>query len=75
MHSLIDSLKFGTDLTTAQVGHAVAQLVSPDVTDEVKADFLKSLRAKGETAAEIAEFVRAVAAEGMIAAVFADASK
>ena len=65
MHSLTDSLKSGSDLTAAQVDHAVAQLVSPEVADDVKADFLKALREKGETASEIAGFVKALLARAV----------
>src|SRR6185295_3333222 len=39
---------------------AVAALVSPDVADGVKMEFLKALRAKGETAGEIAAFAREI---------------
>lgn len=65
MNSLTDSLKSGADLDAAQVGHAVAQLVSSEIADEEKADFLQALRAKGETAAEIAGFVRALLARAV----------
>ena len=65
MNSLTDSLKSGTDLNATQVEHAVAQLVSADVADDTKADFLKALRGKGETAAEIAGFVRALLARAV----------
>ena len=65
MHSLTDSLQTGTDLTAAEVEHAVAQLVSPEIADDGKANFLKALREKGETAAEIAGFVRALLARAV----------
>ena len=65
VHSLTDSLTTGTDLTAAEVEHAVAQLVAPEVADEAKAGFLKALREKGETAAEIAGFVRALLARAV----------
>ena len=65
MKSLTDFLSSGTDLSPAQVRHAVAQLVAADVADEAKADFLKALRAKGETAAEIAGFVKALLARAV----------
>ncbi|MEO7319992.1 MAG: anthranilate phosphoribosyltransferase [Chthoniobacteraceae bacterium] len=65
MNSLTNSLKCSNDLDAAQVEHAVAQLVSADVADESKADFLKALREKGETAEEIAGFVRALLARAV----------
>ena len=65
MNSLTASLKSGHDLDAAQVEHAVAQLVSAEVAAEAKADFLRALRAKGETAAEIAGFVGALLARAV----------
>ena len=60
MNSLTASLKSGAELDAAQVEQAVAQLVSGEFADDAKADFLKALREKGETAAEIAGFVKAL---------------
>ena len=43
----------GLDLSGEMVDAAVAQLISAEVPDGAKGDFLKALRAKGETAAEL----------------------
>jgi anthranilate phosphoribosyltransferase len=48
------------DLSAADVEQAVALLAAEDVPGERKSEFLKALRAKGETAAEIAAFVEAL---------------
>lgn len=47
------------DLTPEQVELAAAELATPEVADEAKADFLTALAAKGETAAEVAAFANA----------------
>lgn len=60
MHLLISQLEHGQPLSDPQVEEAVAALVSADVDSAAKALFLRALRAKGETAAEIAAFVRAM---------------
>jgi anthranilate phosphoribosyltransferase len=65
MHALIADLESSADLTAEQVEFAVAQLVSADVADQRKADFLKALRKKGETAAEIAAFARSMLARAI----------
>ena len=65
MRDLVSHLEKGRDLTAAHVGDAVAQLLSADVPDEEKGAFLKALRAKGETAAEIAAFVHALLARAV----------
>lgn len=57
MQDLITHLSSGSELTAEHVELAVASLVSDAHPDELKADFLKALRNKGETAAEIAAFV------------------
>jgi anthranilate phosphoribosyltransferase len=62
MESLIELLKMGIHLTPKQVKLAVAALVSEEETDGVKMEFLKCLRAKGETAEEIAGFAQAMVA-------------
>jgi anthranilate phosphoribosyltransferase len=54
-----------TDLSEAEVRSAVDALVAPDVDDESKAQFLKALREKGETAAEIAAFAKALLARAI----------
>ncbi len=60
MESLIATLQTGTDLTAAQATKAVAALLSPENTDGEKMELLKALRAKGETATEIAAFAKAL---------------
>jgi anthranilate phosphoribosyltransferase len=65
MHALIADLQSSADLSADQVEQAVAQLVSPDITDGHKADFLKALRTKGESAAEIASFARSMLARAV----------
>jgi anthranilate phosphoribosyltransferase len=58
MKALVDKLRAELDLTSGDIDLAVAQLLSDQVDDEVKADFLIALHKKGETAEEIAAFVR-----------------
>jgi anthranilate phosphoribosyltransferase len=62
MHDLLFRLEARADLSSAEVAHAVSQLADARVEDAVKAEFLKALRAKGETAAEMAAFVEALLA-------------
>jgi anthranilate phosphoribosyltransferase len=56
--SLTEKLRNGLDLNTGDVDLAVAQLLSDQVDDELKAQFLTELHKKGETAEEIVAFVR-----------------
>lgn len=65
MLELIHQLRQNLDLTAAQVEHAVAQLIAPEVSADDKADFLKALREKGETAAEIAAFSQSLLARAV----------
>lgn len=58
MTPLIEALREGRDLTSSEVGLAVAQLLSDEFPDEDKAQFLTLLHAKGESTDEIAAFVR-----------------
>lgn len=60
MHSLTRQLHDRIDLSPADVERSVAALVSPEVPDADKAAFLRALRAKGESAAEIAAFARSM---------------
>jgi anthranilate phosphoribosyltransferase len=55
---LIDKLRAGGDLNSTDVDLAVTQLLSEQIDDELKADFLTVLHKKGETAEEIAAFVK-----------------
>ncbi|MCE9612072.1 MAG: anthranilate phosphoribosyltransferase [Chthoniobacter sp.] len=65
MHELTAHLLTGSDLTAELVDAAVVGLVSAEVPDEEKGDFLKALRGKGETAAEMAAFVQALLARAV----------
>jgi anthranilate phosphoribosyltransferase len=60
MQDLTARLLAGAELSTGETELAVAALLAPDVADAAKADFLRALHAKGETAREIADFVRAL---------------
>ena len=55
--ALVEKLRNELDLTSGDVDLAVAQLLSDQVDDELKAEFLSALHKKGETAEEIAAFV------------------
>jgi anthranilate phosphoribosyltransferase len=60
MHELTAQLHAAIDLGNAEIERAVAALLRPDVADTIKADFLRALREKGESAMEIAGFVKAL---------------
>src|SRR5215207_4362483 len=62
---LTRQLRDAQDLSPAEVDDAVADLVAGDVAGPEKAEFLKALRDKGESAAEIAAFVRALLARAV----------
>ncbi len=55
----------GADLRPAEIADAVAALTDPREPDEAKAAFLRALRAKGETPAEIAGFAAALLARAV----------
>ena len=57
MKELVGKLRNELDLTSGDIDLAVAQLLSDDVDDQLKADFLIALHKKGETAEEIVAFV------------------
>jgi anthranilate phosphoribosyltransferase len=65
MHDLIAQLQRGENLSAPQITRAVASLIAPTVDEQLKADFLKALREKGETAAEIAGFADALLAHAV----------
>jgi anthranilate phosphoribosyltransferase len=65
MDDLTTELRAGRDLDPAQIDVAVGALTSPDITEASKADFLKALRDKGETARELAGFVQALLARAV----------
>ncbi len=58
MQALTQHLNNGNELTPPMIRQAVDALVSADVANEAKADFLIALRAKGETADDLAGFAR-----------------
>jgi anthranilate phosphoribosyltransferase len=60
LSGLTEKLRGGADLNGAEVRDVVTLLLSSDVDDESRAEFLTALRNKGETAEEIAAFVRAL---------------
>lgn len=57
MQALVDKVHAGMDLNSGDIAIAVTLLLSDQVEDEAKADFLSALHAKGESAEEIAAFV------------------
>src|SRR4051794_23351569 len=58
MVSLIGKIKAGNDLSALDVQEAAAFLLSDSIEANTKADFLTALHEKGESANEIASFVR-----------------
>jgi len=58
MISLIEKIRAGNDLSAFDVQEAVAFLLSESIEAKTKADFLTALHDKGESASEIASFVR-----------------
>lgn len=65
MHDLIAQLKSGAHLTADQIDRAVAHLTAAEWEDAIKAELLRALRDKGETAEEIAAFARALLARAV----------
>jgi anthranilate phosphoribosyltransferase len=57
MKALIDRVEAGVDLNKGDIAIAVTLLLSDQVADETKAQFLSALHRKGESAEEIAVFV------------------
>jgi anthranilate phosphoribosyltransferase len=57
MKALTDKLQAGLDLTKSDVALAVMMLLSDQIEDAVKAEFLTALHRKGESAEEIVSFV------------------
>jgi anthranilate phosphoribosyltransferase len=58
MKSLIEKLKAGRDLDNSDISYAVPLLLSDQIADSLKADFLTTLHGKGETSDELVGFVR-----------------
>ncbi|HEY3900793.1 MAG TPA: anthranilate phosphoribosyltransferase [Chthoniobacter sp.] len=65
IEGLTGELRKGNELDPAEIDHAVGALTSPEISDSTKADFLRALRVKGETAREIAGFVQALLARAV----------
>jgi anthranilate phosphoribosyltransferase len=65
MRELTAQLNHREDLNAGQIEDAVAALVDPQGDEAAKGDFLRALRAKGETAGEIAGFVAALLARAV----------
>jgi anthranilate phosphoribosyltransferase len=63
--SLTVYLHAGGDLAPAEIALATASLLSLEVDETSKGDFLTALRTKGETAAEIAGFAQALLAHAV----------
>ncbi len=51
-------IRAGVELTYPEIQQAAHALTSPEVSDASKADFLRALAVRGETAAELAGFAR-----------------
>ena len=62
---LLHALARGADLNPSQIAEAVSALTDPRESDAAKAAFLRALRAKGETPAEIAGFAAALLARAV----------
>ncbi len=60
IEALTAELRLKRELTAEEVGKAVTELLDESVSAEVKADFLIALAVRGETAAELAAFVRSL---------------
>jgi anthranilate phosphoribosyltransferase len=65
MRDLIEQLDYRRDLDAAQIAEAVARLLGAETDDGTKGEFLRALRAKGETAGEIAGFAEALLARAV----------
>jgi anthranilate phosphoribosyltransferase len=57
MKTLVEKLDAGLDLNSGDIAMAVTMLLSEQVDDETKAEFLTALHKKGESAEEITGFV------------------
>lgn len=58
MKALIQKLRRRVDLQSSDIGYALVLLLSDEVEDEKKVEFLTALHQKGESADEIVGFVR-----------------
>lgn len=60
MQALTEKVRAGRDLDSGDIAYAVSVLLSDQVADEVKANFLIALHRKGETADELLAFTRSL---------------
>ena len=58
MKALVEKLRSGTDLNSGDIDFAVTLLLSDQVDDELKAEFLTVLHDKGESTEEIVGFIQ-----------------
>jgi anthranilate phosphoribosyltransferase len=65
MENFTATIRAGHDLKALQIGEAVASLISENIPADAKKEFLRALRAKGETALEIAAFAQALLAHAL----------
>jgi anthranilate phosphoribosyltransferase len=65
MQEITDQLKTGVELSAEQIERAVAQLTGTEAPDAEKAEFLRALAQRGETAGEIAAFAQALLARAV----------
>ncbi len=65
MESLIAILESGADLGPKQITHAIEFLLSTEESDGEKMQFLRALRDKGESAAEVGGFAQAMLAHAV----------
>lgn len=65
METLTTVVESGTDLGPKLIDQAIAGLLSTEVSDGEKMHFLKALRAKGESAGEIAGFAKGMLAHAL----------
>src|SRR4051794_10121220 len=65
LSTLTAGLQDRRDLAPAEIVQAASALLAPEIDEASKGDFLAALRAKGETAAEIAGFAEALLAHAV----------
>ena len=58
MQALTSKIRGGRDLDSGDINYAVPLLLSEQVPDALKVEFLIALHAKGETADELVNFAR-----------------
>src|ERR1700730_8385559 len=63
MKALVEKLRSGLDPQGSEIGYAVLLLLSDEIEDEKKVEFLMALHQRGESADEIVGFVRQLGRE------------